>query len=207
MKNVVTAPSKARHTAAGSVPQGLLAIVLLSLALLSSGCSESESRNILQQVPNDAEVGELDLAIVGYNYTNRAISVFSVNGVGGGNVALSGPKGGGGGIVCCAKFWHGPEPSTYVIRWDASSCRFHERPPTTRGEVFELHYFYSEKQVKVRRNGPTKPNYFEVHFFPDGSVKVQVTAELSAPLMALSPDREEMSAPQCPGNVRPTITY
>jgi hypothetical protein len=45
---------------------------------------------------------EYGLVIIGYNYTSRYIDQFSVDGAGGGNLYVSGPSSGGGGIVCCA---------------------------------------------------------------------------------------------------------
>lgn len=200
-------PREAPQPKCVPIPGALRVVVLLSLGLLSNGCSESQPGKILQQTSGSEVMGELSLPIVGYNYTNREIGIFSVDGVGGGNIAMSGPRGGGGGIACCVRYQPGVEPSHHVIRWDVKTCKYHEAPPSTRGDIFQLHYFYSEKKVEVRSQSSVRPNYFEVHFFPDGSVKVQVTAELSAPLMALSAEREESPSPQCPGNVRPAVSF
>lgn len=181
--------------------------MLLPLALLSIGCNESQSKRAGPEMSKVVENAEIDLAIVGYNYTNRGISILSVDGVGGGNIALSGTKGGGGGIACCVKYKPGSTPSHHVIRWDVGSCRYHEAPRSEWGEIFALHYYYEEKQVEVSSQSSVSPSYFEVHFLPDGSVKVQVTAELSAPMIALPDGRKETRSPQCPGNVRPPRTF
>jgi hypothetical protein len=47
------------------------------------------------------------LAIVGYNYTERYIDSFHVNGQGGGNLYVSGPTAGGGSSACCVS-WRCP---------------------------------------------------------------------------------------------------
>lgn len=49
------------------------------------------------------------LGIVGYNYTNRAINTFTIDGAGGGNLYVSSPASGGGGTTCCVPYVPGIE--------------------------------------------------------------------------------------------------
>lgn len=184
----------------------LLSVSLMLVALLAAGCSKNGANGSIS-TPFFAGPKQHDLAIVGYNYTDREIGTFSVDGVGGGNLALSGATSGGGGIACCVRYVPGSEPSKYLIRWDKASCRFNERPPGPWGEIFHLHYYYAERSVQVKRGNDSEANYFEVHFFPDGSIDARITAELSPPLMELPDGRKSNNSPQCPGNVRPAGVF
>jgi hypothetical protein len=174
----------------------------LLFALTAIGC-DVKQRPAVQTTDVGAESVELvDLTLVGYNYTEREIARFSVNGTGGGNLHVSGPYGGGGGSVCCVKYFAGDKASAYKIRWHASSCRYGE---SGKGEryVYDLHRFYKERTVAVEKLSIDKAKYIEVHFFPDGSIKARLTAEMSPPILSLPVEREADGSPQCPNNKKP----
>ena len=61
----------------------------------------------------------------GYNYTDTYIDSFSVNGAGGGNLAVSTPTAPGGGHTCCMTLVSGlPLDYEYVVKWtrDRKRC-------------------------------------------------------------------------------------
>lgn len=200
-----SAPSGAHGARTGFFRGRFLCAALLSLPLLLTACRQHDLNATAPAPVTPADVAPLDLAIVGYNYTDREIDHFTVDGVGGGNVGLSGVSGGGGGIACCARFQPGPAPSRHVVKWNSASCRYNEiLPAKPNNEVFELHYFHKEVPVSVNAPASGKPGYFEVHFMRDGSIKTQITAELSAPMVSLPDGRKSTPSPQCPGNVAPS---
>lgn len=178
-----------------------LACLFIVATTLVGGCTKVTGvHNVERPATGTAE--EFDLAIVGFSHTNREIGSFSVDGVGGGNLVFSPTGGGGGTITCCVRYRRG-ESSKYVVRWDTHACRYDEKPPSEWGERFSLYDYFSEKQVEAKDKSDTSPGYFEVHFFQDGTVKAQITSEISAPMVTLPNDRKEQLSPQCPGNVMP----
>ncbi len=182
----------------------LSAVRFIACFLLAGLCGACNERQFVSIDKAEQKTrSDFDLAIVGYNYTDREIGILSVDGVGGGNINLSSTSGGGGGITCCVKLLSGKEPSHHVVRWDAAACKFNEKTPGPLGPRYQLHYVFKELNVAVQRQGNQKPDYFEVHFFPDGSVKTMVTSELSLPLIVLPDGRKEAPTSQCPGNIEP----
>jgi hypothetical protein len=108
--------------------------------------------------------------VYGYNYTDLYISSFSVNGQGGGNLAVSSPTGGGGGSVCCVMVRPNQKLTTPVtVRW-------------TRDAYTKV---WCELDVMLKDPVPPNPEYFEVHFYQDGHVEVAVTEETSEPRVKL----------------------
>jgi hypothetical protein len=110
-----------------------------------------------------ANRGSNALTIYGYNYTDLYIDSFSVNGQGGGDLAVSNHGGGGGGHVCCVGLNPRSKPPIPVtIKWrrDDSSI-------------------WCEQEVMLEGPIPPEPHYFEVHFYPDGHVEVGVTEHAS----------------------------
>jgi hypothetical protein len=144
------------------------------------------------------------LALEGYNYTNRYIDSFTVDGHGGGNVYLSSSTSGGGGTVCCVPYWPGTKANVVTVRWQSGACLYHKRSSTS-DEIYErLHTFYTEQKVAVVENNKAPSKYMEVHFYPDGTVQAAVTASASPPRLLLSKDRKDNSKyPQCPNDAKP----
>ena len=103
------------------------------------------------------------LEIVGYNYTDRVVAEFSVNGQWGANVELSTPTSGGGSPMCCVvmktrtktPFWVDVE-----YQMDALGSYL------TRKEI-EPAGPYLKARVEVDGPIPPDPEYLEIHFYPD----------------------------------------
>lgn len=146
----------------------------------------------------------VSLALEGYNYTNRYIDSFTVDGQAGGNVHLSSSTSGGGGTVCCVPYWPGTKTNVVTVRWQSGACFYRQRSSTS-DEIYErLHSFYTEKKVTVVENDKEPARYMEVHFYPDGTVQAAVTASASPPRLRLSNERKDKSKyPRCPNDEKP----
>lgn len=70
---------------------------------------------------SSTDSGPVSLALVGYNYTDRYIDTFSVDGQGGSNLFVSSPTSGGGGSVCCATYWPGLKDYKVKVRWQSGA--------------------------------------------------------------------------------------
>jgi hypothetical protein len=182
----------------------------LSAALAQSGC-EGKPRGGQAELQTSAERSEgktpdgtlLHLTLTGYNYSNRYIDQFSVNGNGGGNLFVSGPTSGGGGSICCVRRVKGATRPVKV-RWQSSACMYSEKA-SSGSEVFSrIHNYFTEAQVEVTFDNSDHPKYFEVHFYPDGHVEAAMTKEASNPRLVLSKQREDRSSfPRCPNDKNP----
>ena len=145
------------------------------------------------------------LTITSYNYTNRYIDQFFVNGRGGGNVFVSTPDAGGGKGSCCVVYTPGaPAPKTVKVKWQASGCVYYYR--SSDGEpISRAHHFFKEIEAPVAPMAPANPVNFEVHFYPDGHVEAAITDTISAPRVKLPQGRADRSDyPDCPGGTKPT---
>ncbi len=180
---------------------------VLGAVLILSGCQPDTNASAPDSSVSSTADKEISLAIVGYNYTNREIGHFTVDGVGGGNVHVSGPRGGGGGIACCARYYADGEPAHYAVRWNIASCKYDVHPQPNDEPTFALHDSYKEEKITAAQPPSGIPRYLELHFFSDGSVKALITTELSEPMLQLPADRESDWTPQCPDNKRPPIQY
>jgi hypothetical protein len=104
----------------------------------------------------------------GYNYTDLYIDSFEIDGSGGGNLEVSIPTAGGGGHTCCAIVTPGlPPGTTFNIKW----TRDRER--------------WCQQDVPLNKPVPKDPRYFEVHFYPDGKIEIEVTQKASRPRLQL----------------------
>ena len=119
--------------------------LLATMALLLSACNSQDTRSV---------------TLVGYNYTERPIYSFSVDGVGGGN-AFAGFRSGGGGFVCCADITVGQQVE---IKWMYSYTK----------KQYEAGLQIENHSTTVTVPPPTVPEaeYLEVHFFPDHHVEL-----------------------------------
>lgn len=178
-------------------------LFVVAVSVLTLGCDRSQLSDTSGTRTSHIKTSSTDLAIIGYNYTDREIGRFTVNGIGGGNIAPSTDLGGGGGITCCARFRGDGKPNRYIVRWDAASCRFNEKVRPKTNESFELAYSFKEQTVTSSYSGIGKPNYLEVHFFGDGTIKTMITSDFSAPLHPWPQGFQAKLSPQCPGNVAP----
>ena len=133
------------------------------------------------------------LALTGFNYTNRYIDRFTVGAQDGGNLFVSGPDGGGGGIVCCVPYIVGASAWKTKIRWSADACTYNNRIDEDGKEFFEIYHYFREVVVQIDKNIPKNPRYLEAHFYPDGHVEAVITSNGSQPRLILRKDRENNS--------------
>lgn len=145
------------------------------------------------------------LSIVGYNYTDRYIDSFTVNGAGGGNIFVSSASSGGGGIECCVRLnTSNARFSRVRVRWQAGGCTYLTRSRIS-GETFEnIFPYFREADVKINVRAKANPGQLEIHFYKDGSVVAELTERLSQPHVALDEGRAEKSSyPRCPNDKKP----
>ena len=109
------------------------------------------------------------LTISGYNYTDLYIDSFEVGGNGGGNLSVSTLTTGGSKSACCASVYPALAPYEVKVKW--------------KGREGKNRWC----EMKVILNGPipATPEYFEVHFYPDGHIEVAVTEDASKPRLKL----------------------
>lgn len=173
--------------------------------ILTIGCKAQSEGGVSIKRSSDriSEGTEVSLTLTGYNYTNRYIDEFSVNGNGGGNLFVSSTSSGGGGSVCCVRRIKGAIRPV-KIRWQSDACIYHTRLEG-RNETFEhIHSYFSEVVVPVASDDPDHPRYFEVHFFPDGHVEAAVTEAPSSPRIELPKEREDKTNfRRCPNDKKP----
>ncbi|MDE2431181.1 MAG: DUF3304 domain-containing protein [Burkholderiales bacterium] len=189
------------------IRQFWLRSILLSLFVLTQLVACDEKTDVASEAPQKEvklRMGtRVGLALNGYNYTNRYIDSFSVDGQGGGNLFVSGPTSGGGGGVCCVSYRIGASAWKTKIRWQTDACTYDEK--IIQGERFyEIYSFFKEVEVQIDPKIPDHPHYFEVHFYPDGHVEAAITEEISLPRLVLSKDREDNSHyRKCPNGKKP----
>jgi len=167
--------------------QVLATLILLLCACSPSGSSAGSSSSSETTQP---------LTIIGFNYTDRYIDSFEVDGQGGGNLDVSTPSAGGGKGTCCIGWRPGtPLPQKVHVKWAVGGCV--QTLTSSTGYVHRAirHRF---KEVEAELLGPIPPNpgYFETHFYPAGHVEVAVTAAVSSPRLSLSPSREKAANDQ-----------
>jgi len=174
------------------------------LPLLWPALAGCQPRDVAQSVPLHYEPRRVSLGVTGYNYTNREISDFSVNGHGGGNLEVSSPTSGGGGTVCCVPHVVTNNQRIVTVRWQSGACYYHVKS-TISDEIHEhIHWFYKEAEVKIEPPMTQNPQYMEVHFYPDGSIKAAVSEHAGGPRLKLPKEREDRTSyPRCPNDKEP----
>jgi hypothetical protein len=176
----------------------------LMALLLVTGAAVSLASTVADATTRIPPGTRLNLTLIGYNYTNRYIDGFSANGQGGGNLYVSGPTSGGGSNVCCVSYVQGAAARDVIIRWQSGGCMFRAPAVLASGNTQLAHGFYRELKVKVDPRIPQSPEYFEVHFYPDGHVEAAITDSASFPRLVYSENREDESDfPRCPGDKEP----
>jgi hypothetical protein len=189
-----------------------LSFILLSLMVLTlQACHAQSSKPDIADTPTAAEqprakppIGtRMPLTLVGYNYTNRYIDEFDVDGEGGGNLFVSDGRIGGGKSACCVSYVSGAGGWKTKIRWQTGACTYNER--ISHGEKFnDYHMFFREVDVQVDPNIPDFPRYFEVHIYPDGHAEAAITEHQSPARLLLGKDRKDTSHyPRCPNDKKP----
>jgi hypothetical protein len=184
----------------------LLAVTFFSLVLaLFLHDFGANARQIGSDEARESATGTWGVDIVGFNYTDRHIDSFTVNGTGGGNVFLSSQTSGGGKSACCATVSSAMSDEYRIrVRWQIDGCTYITRSPVT-GEVSkDIFPYFKEADVPLTFPINTKPQHLEIHFYPDGTVGAQVTESLSLPRILLDDRRSDMSNfPRCPNDEKP----
>lgn len=113
----------------------------------------------------------IGLGIHGFNYTDLVIEWFSINGRGGGNIAVSSPTSGGGGTTCCFPWRAGRISAMKVeIEWM---------------RIVNQTRRWCKKTVMIQPPFPDKPFAVAVHFMPDGNIVPEVTSNFPKPKLQI----------------------
>lgn len=121
------------------------------------------------------------LAITGYNYTDRYIDGFSVNGQGGSNVLLSDDSDGGGKTTCCIVWRPGTAlPVPMLVEWT-----YGENQDLRTGQIYKPRETH-RVEVELKGPAPKNPTVFAVHFYPDNTVQVEVAEDYPKPRLRRS---------------------
>jgi len=144
----------------------------------------------------------IELTLVGYNYTDRHIDQFDVDGQGGGNIYVSGTGTAGSGSACCVSYRANAKARKVTIRWQADTCTYNDI--VSGSEKFSDTYsYFKELEIQVDSNISDYPRYFEVHFYPDGHAEAAITEYESRSRVILNKDREDNSVFQrCPDDTK-----
>jgi len=128
-------------------------------ALLLSSCQQAQQKTML--------------GITGYNYTNRYIDGFSVNGQGGTNLrALTN----GSGEACCIVLRADQAlPVKVSVEWT-----YGVEGDLRTGKIFRQSETH-QMEVDLVGPIPKDPTIFVVHFYPDNTVQVEVAADYPKP--------------------------
>ena len=178
--------------------RSLFFMVLLTIISSSDARAEKSAREQLKEK-------YFLLGLVGYNYTDRHISNYTVNGAGGLDVMLSSSTSGGSGITCCVRLAKKSLiPPRVKVRWQYDGCIYLIRDERDGKADRVRHYYYKEVEVDVLRADHGTPEYLETHFYPDGTVKVSATDDLSRPRLILDEKRFDKSLfPKCKNDEKP----
>jgi len=153
-------------TQANQSPTGLV-MRLMSMALVAlTALALTACQDAAKQEPKM-------LGITGYNYTDRYIDTFSVNGQGGTNM---GAQTNGSGEACCIVWRPGTTlPVTMVVEWT-----YGEDQDLRTGQIYKPR---ETRRAEVELTGPVPehPTVFVAHFYPNNTVQVEVAADYPEP--------------------------
>lgn len=190
-----------------ALPSMLISLLVLALPACHAQPSKLDTTGTSAAVdrpPVKAPIGtRIELTLAGYNYTNRYIDQFDVDGQGGGNLFVSEGLNGGGKSTCCVSYRTGAGAWKAKIRWQSGACTYNQR--ISGGQKFsDIYSFFKEIEVQVNPDIPDFPHYFEVHIYPDGHAEAAITEHESRARLVLSKEREDNSAfPRCPNDKKP----
>jgi hypothetical protein len=146
----------------------------------------------------------LNLTLRGFNYTSRYIDSFNVNGQAGFNLYVSSPTSAGGSRICCVSYLLGASAPDITVRWQSGGCMYRPEVELASGATYLMHSFFREIKVKVDSRIPARPEFLEVHFYPDGRVEAAIMDRASSPRLKLNEEREDNSDfPRCPRDKEP----
>lgn len=184
--------------------KGIVSILSLMMIINMLGANSSAQPNT-ESVNSDGASNYYVLGLIGYNYTDRIISEYTVNGGSGGYIALSSKTGGGSGVGCCVRLSKKkPKIFNIRVRWQFNGCVYLTKDERSGLSDKRRHYYYKEAEVVVRNVAEDEPAYLETHFYPDGSIKAIITSEISYAVLQLDerrPDKSEF--PRCENDEKP----
>jgi len=145
----------------------------------------------------------LKLTIMGFNYSDKDINDFYVDGTGGGNLSVSSASGGGGGSMCCALYTTGNPAPNIRVRWQFDACTYNIRYDEDGTEFNDIFSIYKTATIRVATVS-SNPKYLEIHISPDGHVEAAITDEVSSPRLVLDQNRRvNIPFRKCPNGTRP----
>jgi hypothetical protein len=160
----------------------------------------------MENIPkNSGDEKYVLLGLVGYNYTDKDIDDYSVDGAGGGSVILSSSTSGGSGVTCCVKLPKSSSGSLRVmVRWQVDGCTYFIKDDRTGEADSVRHFYHKEVEVVVQRDAGANPKYLETHFYPDGTVQAQLVEHKSQARLLLNGKRTDKSLfPRCKNDKKP----
>lgn len=175
--------------------------LMLILALMVVSCNANQANASREDKPSE----DLLLGLIGYNYTDRNISSYSVDGKSGGHVYMSSASSGGSGVTCCARIpKNGQGQMRVTIRWQFDGCTYTVSSPRTGATQESKYFYYKEISVAVEKSQQDKPVYLETHFYPGGAIKAKLTSHMSDPELTLDNRRVDHSSfPRCKNGEKP----
>lgn len=176
---------------------------LMMLCMTFSACHARSGNSI----GGKDDGNDLLLGLVGYNYTDRNISSYTVNDSGGGHVFLSSPDSGGSGVTCCVRISKkSTRPLRVKVRWQYDGCTYIIKNDRTGAAANVRHFYFKEADVVVPRQTGEEPNTIETHFYPDGSVQVFLSKDGAGPRLSLDGKRKDKSSfPRCKNDEKPEV--
>ncbi len=171
--------------------QSIMLLVCMLVLPTLAACKNSQIGSDASAAKAISEkIEAINLTITGYNYTDRYINDFSVDGNSGGNIYVSSPSGGGGGSTCCTTYVSGEKAWKIRVEWQVGGCTYDNSVNDDGNLVYSIHPYYKEVEVQIDPKIPNDPKYLEVHFYPDGHIEAAVTENKSAPRLLLDKSRE-----------------
>lgn len=154
------------HLARSVARYGVLLVALLVLGACNKPKTDAQANG--PPAEPEIRIERVQLGINGFNYTDLYIDSFEVHGVGGGNLRVSSPDSGGGGVTCCLTWVKGGSfPTELKIAWTRDGKRW------CRGKAV------------LKGPEPANPEYLGIHFFPDGHIEAELTEHLADPKLQL----------------------
>lgn len=179
----------------------LVIVAMAAMIAVSMWLSSGASAGLTKHASQD----DVSLDLVAYNYTSQHILDYQVNGESGGIVRISSPTSGGSGSVCCVSLPLGKYETILVeVRWQVGGCVYIEKNPINGNSVKNVHYYYKQAELTMPNPHMAEPKHLETHFYPDGSVQVMITDEMSLPRLSLREDRlRNIEFPRCQNDEKP----
>jgi hypothetical protein len=186
------------------------AMLLLMLCLAAcTGDLNAQTEAAEKTKPADAYVPRKSfmLSIVGYNYTDRYIDSFEVNGRSGGNLDISSETDGGGKSACCVSWTEGSKlPLKVTVKWVGSYCM--KKETNSVGEVNDFREpIWNVAEVEFNGPVPENPRNFEVHIYRQGRIAIGMSEKRSPPqvILAYPPNGYirpgvKLQDPKCPAD-------